>query len=153
MCSAMVDSMSSNDATNEGVKRILVVDDEPLLCRMVGAMLKKAGYEIVTANNGAQALEAVADKNPDLITLDVMMPDMSGLDVARRLRSSNDTARIPIVFVTALDRTVSSDLRTLSSEPGIYHVDKPFSREQLVTQVSIALENRREAAGDGRSHG
>lgn len=149
MCSAMVDSMSSREAAEEHVKRILVVDDEPLLCRMVGAMLKKAGYEIVTANNGAQALEAVAEHSPDLLTLDVMMPDMSGLDVARRLRSSSETARIPIVFVTALDRTVSSDLRTLSSEPGIYHVDKPFSREQLVTQVSIALENLRLAEEDG----
>ncbi len=119
--------------------RILVVDDEPLLCRMVSVMLKRAGYEIRTANNGTEALNAIADEKPDLITLDVMMPDISGLDVARRLRSDQETASIPIVFVTALDRSVSDELRALSEQPGIYHLDKPFSQHQLVTQVNEAL--------------
>lgn len=120
--------------------RVLVVDDEPLLCRMVSVMLKRIGYEIRTANNGAEALRAVAEQKPDLITLDVMMPDISGLDVARRLRADESTASIPIVFVTALDRSVSDELRALSEQPGIYHLDKPFSQHQLVTQVAEALK-------------
>jgi len=116
------------------------VDDEPLLCRMVSAMLMRAGYETITATNGRDALQRVAQREPDIITLDVMMPDMSGIEVARNLRANAQTASIPIIFVTALDRSVSMDLRRFTEEPGVYHVDKPFSREQLLMQVSIALQ-------------
>jgi two-component system OmpR family response regulator len=119
--------------------RVLVVDDEPLLCRMVSVMLKRVGYEVRTATSGTEALAILQEYNPDLITLDVMMPDMSGLDVARRLRSAAETNTIPIIFVTALDRSVSDELRALSEQPGIYHLDKPFSQHQLVTQVADAL--------------
>jgi CheY-like chemotaxis protein len=118
---------------------VLVVDDEPLVCRMVSVMLKRVGYEIRTAYNGMEALKAVAEQIPDLITLDVMMPDISGLDVARRLRSDERTVAIPIVFVTALDCSGSDELRSMSEEPGIYHLDKPFSQHQLVAQVASAL--------------
>jgi two-component system, sensor histidine kinase and response regulator len=119
--------------------QILVVDDEPLLCRMVSVMLKRAGFEICTAYNGFNALEAVNGRKPDLITLDVMMPGISGLEVARRLRANARTSAIPIVFVTAMDRSVSDELRALFKEAGIYHIDKPFSQHDLITQVSNAL--------------
>lgn len=119
---------------------VLVVDDEPLLCRMVSAMLMRAGYETSVAANGRDALQSVVQRSPDIITLDVMMPDMSGIEVARQLRTNPQTAGIPIIFVTALDRSVSMDLRRFSEEPGVYHVDKPFSREQLLMQVTIALQ-------------
>ncbi len=120
--------------------RILVVDDEPLLCKMVSAMLKREGYTIRTVTNGKDALAAVEEEQPDLITLDVMMPDISGIEVAKKLRSKSETASIPIIFVTALDRSVSAELRRLTEEPHTYHMDKPFSRDQLVLQVSIALQ-------------
>lgn len=133
---------SSNNGFHEPKEsfRILVVDDEPLLCKMVSAMLRRAGYEIQTVTNGSDALAAVEKELPDLITLDVMMPDISGLEVARRLRADERTASIPIIFVTALDRSVSAELRRLTEEPHTYHLDKPFSRDQLVLQVSIALQ-------------
>ncbi len=138
----MTISMSAIDTNNADPHHqlhVLVVDDEPLLCRMVSVMLKRVGYAIRTANNGTEALKAVADQKPDLITLDVMMPDMSGLDVARFLRADEATSSIPIIFVTALDRSVSDELRALSEQPGIYHLDKPFSQHQLVSQVADAL--------------
>ncbi len=119
---------------------VLVVDDEPLLCRMVSAMLMRAGYDTSIATNGRDALQSVVQRAPDIITLDVMMPDMSGIEVARQLRTNSQTAGIPIIFVTALDRSVSMDLRRFTEEPGVYHVDKPFSREQLLMQVTIALQ-------------
>lgn len=119
---------------------VLVVDDEPLLCRMVSAMLMRAGYETLTATNGRDALEKVMQRIPIIITLDVMMPDISGIEVARQLRSNPRTAGIPIIFVTALDRSVSMDLRRFTEEADIYHVDKPFSREQLLMQMTIALQ-------------
>lgn len=132
--------LGSGNGTTEHSGYVLVVDDEPLLCRMVSAMLMRAGYETLTAINGRTALQRVMERVPDIITLDVMMPDMSGIEVARQLRSTSETAGIPIIFVTALDRSVSMDLRRFTEEPGVYHVDKPFSREQLLMQVSIALQ-------------
>lgn len=132
---------------------VLVVDDEPLLCRMVSAMLLRAGYDTRTAINGQDALQQATQQPPRLITLDVMMPDMSGIEVARHLRSAPETAGIPIIFVTALDRSVSMDLRRFAEEPDIYQLDKPFSRAQLLAQVEIALQPKesREANQKGPS--
>lgn len=132
--------MSAENTGHKGY--VLVVDDEPLLCRMVSAMLMRAGYETITATNGQDALQQATRQPPDLITLDVMMPDMSGIEVARQLRSVSRTADIPIIFVTALDRSVSIDLRRFTEEPDVYQVDKPFSRAQLLAQIAVALEAR-----------
>lgn len=118
---------------------ILVVDDEPLLCRMLSTMLKRAGYETHVVMDGMAALESVEQRLPDLITLDVMMPDISGLEVAKELRSDPRTVNIPIVFLTAVDRSVSMELRRWAEQPRIYHLDKPFSRQKLVDRVSAAL--------------
>ncbi|HRJ43232.1 MAG: response regulator [Caldilineaceae bacterium] len=129
---------NGNGTANSGY--VLVVDDEPLLCRMVSAMLMRAGYDTQTATNGRDALQRITQRLPDIVTLDVMMPDMSGIEVARQMRSNPQTAGIPIIFVTALDRSVSMDLRRFIEEPDVYHVDKPFSREQLLMQITIALQ-------------
>ena len=119
--------------------QILVVDDEPLLCRMLTVMLHRADFEIRTASNGHEALEAVIASKPDLITLDIMMPGISGLEVARRLRLDARCTSIPIIFITAMDSSISDELRALSKEPGIYHLDKPFSQHDLLKQVTDAL--------------
>ncbi|MBX3053567.1 MAG: response regulator [Caldilineaceae bacterium] len=135
-------AMRTGNKCEKGAEKdyVLVVDDEPLLCRMVSAMLMRAGYDTQTATNGREALQQVKKCRPDIITLDVMMPDMSGIEVAGQLRADPQTAGIPIIFVTALDRSVSMDLRRFTEEPDVYHVDKPFSREQLLMQVTIALQ-------------
>jgi len=135
-------ALKEGNATTDHHGYVLVVDDEPLLCRMVSAMLMRAGYTTRTVTNGHDALEQAMRQPPEIITLDVMMPDMSGIEVARRLRANQDTAGVPIIFVTALDRSVSMDLRRFTEEPDVYHVDKPFSREQLLMQVAIALQAR-----------
>jgi CheY-like chemotaxis protein len=122
--------------------RILVVDDEPLLCRMLSTMLKRAGYEVEVVMSGKAALHKAHELEPQLITLDVMMPDLSGIQVAEHLAADERTARIPIILLTALDRGVSLELRQLASRPGIYYLDKPFSRHQLLDQVQIALRGR-----------
>ncbi|MBI3960457.1 MAG: response regulator [Chloroflexi bacterium] len=132
---------NGSDKMNQS-RYVLVVDDEPLLCRMVSAMLMRAGYETSIATNGRDALQSVVQRAPDIMTLDVMMPDMSGIEVARQLRTNPQTTGIPIIFVTALDRSVSMDLRRFTEEPGVYHMDKPFSREQLLMQVTIALQTK-----------
>jgi CheY-like chemotaxis protein len=122
---------------------VLVVDDEPLLCRMISAMLGRVGFEIEVVMNGTAALESIHRRIPDLITLDVMMPDISGIEVAKRLKANAKTAAIPIIFLTALDRNVSEDLQELVSQPNIYHLDKPFSRQQLLQQIEAAVEKAR----------
>jgi two-component system, sensor histidine kinase and response regulator len=119
--------------------QILVVDDEPLLCRMLTVMLSRPDFEIRTASNGNEALEAVSASKPDLITLDIMMPGISGLEVARRLRLDTRSASIPILFITAMDSSISDELRALCKEPGIYHLDKPFNQHDLLKQVTCAL--------------
>ncbi len=82
-------------------EKILVVDDDLESLKLVGLMLRRQGYEVVTAESGKKALAAVAADLPDLIILDVMMPDMSGLEVSRKLREREVTARIPIIMFTA----------------------------------------------------
>ncbi len=130
-------------AKAKAATRILVVDDEPLLCRMLASILQRTGYQVETAYNGADAVAAVKRFRPDLITLDVMMPGMSGIEVAQTLRADQETATIPIIFITALDRSVSQDLqRILHADRYTYHMDKPFNRQQLLIQVETALEAR-----------
>lgn len=126
--------------------RILVVDDEPLLCRMVASILQRTGYQVETAYNGQDALTAARRIRPDLITLDVMMPDISGIQVAQELRKDPELSEVPIIFITALDRSVSGGLQRLLSLPHTYHMDKPFNRQQLLLQVEIALEAKAQEA-------
>ncbi len=82
-------------------ERILIVDDDVDTLRLVGLMLERQGYEIRTANNGAQALVSAKADRPELIVLDIMMPDMDGFEVTRRLRADPATAGIPIAMFTA----------------------------------------------------
>jgi CheY-like chemotaxis protein len=91
-------------------EKILIIDDDLDTLRLVGLMLQKQGYQIVAANNGAQGLEKANEEYPDLILLDVMMPEMDGYEVARRLRQNPKTNKIPILMFTAksqLDDKVS----------------------------------------------
>jgi len=82
-------------------KRVLVVDDEPEILHMLRVNFEKEGYQVITAANGRQALEEVAIQKPDIILLDNMMPDISGLEVARKLKADQATAGIPVVMLTA----------------------------------------------------
>ena len=82
-------------------KKILVVDDEKHIVRLVQANLDRAGYTVVTANDGKEALQKVADENPDLVVLDVMMPYMDGFEVLQNLRRNPSTRDIPVIMLTA----------------------------------------------------
>ena len=82
-------------------EKILIADDDPETLRLVSLMLQRQGYEIVTAANGNQALGMTRTELPDLIILDVMMPDLDGYEVARQIRKQTDTANIPILMFTA----------------------------------------------------
>ena len=115
--------------------RVLVVDDEPNIVEVVSMALRHHGFEIASAGTGNAALDAAADFKPDLIVLDVMLPDMEGFDVARRLGSKG--SRVPIVFLTARDST-DDKVRGLTLG-GDDYVTKPFSLEELVARVRTVL--------------
>src|SRR5437879_13060540 len=83
--------------------KILVVDDTPHNVKLLADLLTVKGYVVVRASSGAQALEKVEKEQPDLVLLDVVMPEMSGYEVCRKIRDSRATATLPVVMVTALD--------------------------------------------------
>jgi two-component system OmpR family response regulator len=115
--------------------RILVVDDEPNIVDVISMALRYQGFAVESAGTGAAALAAVESFRPHLIVLDVMLPDMEGFDVARRLGA--DRARVPIVFLTARDAT-EDKIRGLTIG-GDDYVTKPFSLEELLARIRSIL--------------
>lgn len=115
--------------------RLLLVDDEDNLRTMLEAALRHSGFEVHPVANGRDAIEAVATIRPDLVVLDVMLPDLDGFDVCKRLRSSGD--RTPILFLTARD-TTDDRVRGLTLGGDDYLV-KPFSLEELVARITAVL--------------
>src|SRR5215218_2113902 len=115
--------------------RVLVVDDEPNILDVLSMALRFHGFEIETAPSGEQALVAAAAFKPQLLVLDVMLPDIEGFEVARRLGARR--AEIPIIFLTARDAT-EDKIRGLTIG-GDDYVTKPFSLEELVARVRSIL--------------
>jgi two-component system, OmpR family, response regulator len=126
--------------------RVLVVDDEPNIVDVISMALRYEGFEVASAGTGAEALSAVRTQRPHVMLLDVMLPDMEGFDVARRLGA--ERARVPIIFLTARDAT-EDRVRGLTVG-GDDYVTKPFSLEELVARVR-ALLWRSGAADDSSS--
>lgn len=125
--------------------RILVVDDEPHITELVSTALRYEGFETEVAGDGRSALQLVPDWNPDLVVLDVMLPDLDGFAVQRRLRASH--LEVPIVFLTARDAT-EDKLEGLTSG-GDDYVTKPFSLEELIARVRSVLRRARPAPHTG----
>jgi two-component system OmpR family response regulator len=115
--------------------RVLVVDDEPNIVDVIGMALRFQGFGVQTARTGAEALAAVTEFKPDLIVLDVMLPDMEGFEVAQRLGA--ERARVPIVFLTARDAT-EDKIRGLTLG-GDDYMTKPFSLEELIARIRAVL--------------
>jgi two-component system OmpR family response regulator len=126
-------------------RRILVVDDEDNLRSMLVAALKYEGYDVVQASDGAAGLRAARETKPDLIVLDVMMPQLDGFAVVKRLREAGD--RTPVIFLTARD--ASEDRVTGLNLGGDDYLPKPFSLEELVARVE-AVSRRYEREPSAR---
>ena len=113
-----------------GPTRILVAEDDPALRRLVDMLLSNQGYDVLTVNDGADALAAVENWPPDALVVDVMMPRMSGLTVCRELRADGRFATVPIILLTA--RVFDEDIQAVMELGGIEFMNKPFSPRQLV---------------------
>jgi two-component system, OmpR family, response regulator len=114
---------------------VLVVDDEAVLAEMVSMALRYEGWDIATAGDGSSALAAARAKRPDVVVLDVMLPDMSGLDVLRKLREQNP--HLPVLLLTAKD-AVEDRIAGLTAG-GDDYVTKPFSLEEVVLRLRALL--------------
>jgi DNA-binding response OmpR family regulator len=114
---------------------ILVVDDEPTIAEVVSRYLVRAGYEVRSVSDGVAALEAVDERRPDLVVLDLMLPGIDGLEVCRRIRAKGDD--VPVIMLTALG---SETDRVVGLERGADdYVTKPFSPRELVLRVESVL--------------
>jgi two-component system phosphate regulon response regulator PhoB len=120
--------------------KILVVDDEPDALELIQYNLRAAGYDVVTAADGEEALKKARAANPSLVILDVMLPEVDGLEVCKRLRREPTTAAVPIIMLTAKAGEID---RVLGLELGADdYVTKPFSPRELVLRVKALLRRR-----------
>jgi len=134
---------------NDQIPQVLVVDDEPNIRELVQVALKFHGCSVTTAATGKEALRQADAAQPDLIVLDVMLPDLDGFEVCRRLRAAGN--EVPVIFLTARD--TSSDTVTGLALGGDDYVTKPFSVEALVARVRAVLRRASRSAHGGQPDG
>jgi two-component system OmpR family response regulator len=125
--------------------RILVVDDEPAITELVGMALRYEGFAVAAAATGREALARAEEFRPDLVVLDIMLPDLTGLEVCRRLRQ---TGALPVVFLTARDAT--EDKVSGLTVGGDDYVTKPFSVDELVARIRAVLRRTRGSGPSSR---
>jgi two-component system sensor histidine kinase/response regulator len=116
---------------------ILVVDDQPINVQLLKRKLERGGLQVMTASNGLEALEQVKARKPDLILLDLMMPDMDGIEVCQRLQASSETRSIPVIFVTA--RTTKESKLEGLSVGAVDFITKPIDLDETVARVQTQL--------------
>ncbi len=126
------------DPGMEKPPRILIVDDVPVNIAMVQALLKSEGYELVSAESGAEALRSVEEKIPDLILLDIQMPDMDGYEVCERLRENPETEGIPVIMFTATESASEAKAKGLRIGANDY-VTKPVAKDELLARIETQL--------------
>ena len=123
-------------------KKILAVDDERHIVRLVQVNLEKHGYEVVTAYDGKEALAKIESENPDLVVLDVMMPFMDGIEVLQTLRKNPATRDLPVIMLTA--KAQDADVFRGWSSGADCYLTKPFNPMELLSFVKRILQGRAE---------
>ncbi|HAZ44652.1 MAG TPA: DNA-binding response regulator [Cyanobacteria bacterium UBA11369] len=127
------------DTRIRDTKRLLLIDDDPNLILLVKDYLEFRGYEVVTAENGREALEVLDREMPDLIICDVMMPEMDGYTFVKHVREEPRTSWIPVLFLSAKGQS-QDKVKGLNTGADVYMV-KPFEPEELVAQVESSLKH------------
>ncbi len=116
---------------------ITVVDDDHEIVTLLQVMLEQKGFNVRCAYSGPQLLAGLEEQNPDLIILDVMMPEMDGLEVLRRLKGAPQTSSIPVILLSALDQ--EQNILTGYKMGADHYITKPFTRTQLMTGINRLL--------------
>lgn len=120
-------------------KRILVVDDEPSILLSLEFLMEQEGYDVISATDGDEALQAIHEKLPDLILLDVMMPKRDGFEVCQTIRANPEWKEVKIIILTAKGREVDQEKGfALGADD---YITKPFATQELVSKVKKVLEN------------
>ncbi len=132
--------------TDPSEKRILVVDDEPDVRNFISACIEDAGFNVETAKNGKEALEKIKANPPDLMTLDMIMPGLSGVQVLRRLRKNKESSKIPVIVITAhasdeMGGDGIEQFKAFDAGKGPKHIlEKPVTPASLVKAICEILE-------------
>ncbi|MFU8819649.1 MAG: response regulator transcription factor [Desulfurivibrio sp.] len=130
---------------------ILIVEDDENIQQLVGYNLVKAGFQVIYADNGEQALSLVFRDKPDLVILDIMLPGLDGREVCKKLRHDPRSRQLPIIMLTArgAEDEISAGLDLGADD----YITKPFSPKILISRIKSALRRGREAEGEGREGG
>lgn len=118
-------------------KRILIADDEPHMLRVTELSLKKGGFEVILARDGRQAVELTTAQKPDLVVLDVVMPEMDGFEALRALKANPETAGIPVIILTSRGQRIAQS--EAESSGATLYLTKPFSPSELLAQARKLL--------------
>ena len=120
------------------MKKIIVTDDEPMNLKMTEFLLKKSGFEVMTASSGAECLNIIKDNKADLILLDLLMPGMNGFETFEKLRACDEGRDIPVILLTAAE---DSETVEKAASLGIFScVGKPFKQPVLIENINRALD-------------
>ena len=128
-------------------KKILVVDDNVDSIMILRSILESQGYAVRTAQSGVDALALLSHEIPDLVLLDVMMPQMSGIEVLERIKTTHNSSKVPVIMVTA--KIQDEDVMTGYQHGADYYITKPCTAKQLLYGISLVLD-RIEAAAAGK---
>lgn len=121
------------------LKKILVVDDDPYILMSLEFLMKKNGYDVMVARNGTEALDLVEKKLPDLVLLDIMMPDVDGYEICKHIKSSKKLKEAKVVFMSAKSKEV--DIRKGYDLGASLYITKPFSTREMMKQINELMNN------------
>jgi len=122
-------------------KRILVVDDDADIAKMLKVRMEAEGYEFMVAMEGNQMLEIIKTKKPDVILLDIMLPNMDGYSILREMRKHEEYADIPVIILSAKEKKKMGDLFAL--EKVAFFIEKPFDTKDLLEKIRISMGERK----------
>ncbi|HMS28620.1 MAG TPA: response regulator [Saprospiraceae bacterium] len=121
----------------ETAHKVLIVDDDPYILMSLDYLMKTNGYEVFVARNGTEALQSISDHRPDLVLLDIMMPDVDGYAICSSIKSNPVTSHIKVVFMSA--KTRPADIRKAYDLGAVHYVTKPFSTRELLKSINEIL--------------
>ena len=119
--------------------KVLIVDDEPNILMSLDFLMRKEGYDVLVARNGKEALESLENKEPDMVLLDIMMPDVDGYEICQYIRKQENLQNCKVIFLSA--KTKETDIQRGYEVGADFYLTKPFSNKNLIGKVKELLSN------------